>query len=115
MINLIPKKKKATKTDEPKTDKIVKIPEDKQPSPEDLGKPQSDNANDDGDDDSLPDPFSPREPKKPKMMGTKEDQDEENTQTIDTDMPELISSNEEDAPRKKFTTKKPSWKKLPCK
>ena len=42
--------------DEPKTDKVVKIPEDKQPSAEDLGEPQSDNADND---DSLPDPFSP--------------------------------------------------------
>ena len=76
-----PKNKKAAKTDEPKTDKVVKIPEDKQPSPEDLGEPQSDDTDDDNDDDSLPDPFSPQEPKRPKMSGTKEDQDEENTQT----------------------------------
>ena len=82
-----PKKKKAAKTDEPKTE-VVKIPEDKLPSPEDLGKPQSDDANDDDDDNSLPDPFSPRELKKSKMTGTKEDQDEEDTQTMDTDMPE---------------------------
>ena len=95
-----PKKKKAAKTDEPKTDEVVKIPEDKQPSQEDLGEPQSDDADDDDDDDSLPDPFSPQEPKRPKTLGTKEDQDEENTQTqtMDTDMPELISSDEEAAP-----------------
>ena len=31
--------KKAAKMDEPKTDEVVKIPEDKQPSPEDLGEP----------------------------------------------------------------------------
>ena len=49
------------------------------------------------------------------MKGTKEDQDEEDTQTMDTDMPELISSDEEDAPQKKFKTKKPSWKKTPHK
>ena len=110
-----PKKKKAAKTDEPKTDEVVKIPEDKQPSPEDLSEPQSDDAYNDDDDDSLPDPFSPQELKKPKMMGTKEDQDEEDTQTMGTDMPELISSDEEDAPQKKFTTKKPLWKKPPCK
>ena len=94
---------------------MVKILEDKQPSPEDLGEPQSDDADDDDDDDSLPDPFSPQEPKKPKTMATKEDQDEENTQTMDTDMPELISSDEEDAPQKRFTTKKPSQKKPPHK
>ena len=96
-----PKKKKAAKTDEPKTDEVVKIPEDKQPSPEDLGEPQSDDADDDDDNDSLPDLFSPQEPKRPKTLGTKEDQYEENTQTqtMDTDMPELISSNEEAAPQ----------------
>ena len=94
---------------------MVEISEDKQPSPEDLGESQSDNANDDEDDDSLPDLFSPRELKKSKTMATKEDQDEEDTQTMDTDMPELISSDEEDAPQKKFTTKKPLWKKLSCK
>ena len=62
-----PIKKKAAKTDEPKTDEVVKIPEDKQPSPEDLGEPQSSDANDDDDDDdnSLPDPFLPQAPKKP--------------------------------------------------
>ena len=48
-------------------------------------------------------------------MGTKEDQDEEDTQTMDTDMPELISSDEEDTLQKKFTTKKPSQKKPPHK
>ena len=113
-----PKKKKAAKVDEPKTDEVVKIPDDKEPSPEDLGKPQSDDADDDDDDDdSLPDPFSLREPKRPKTSETKEDQDEENTQTqtMDTDMPELISSNEEAAPQKTFTTKKPPWRKLPHK
>ena len=110
-------KMKATKTDEPKTDEAVEIPEDKQPSPEDLGEPQSDESDDDDGDDLLPDWFSPSEPKKPKMLGTKEDQDEENTQTqtMDTYMPELISSNEEAAPQKEFTTKKPSQKKPPCK
>ena len=101
--------------DEPKTDEVVKIPEDKQPSPEDLGEPQSHDADDDIDDDSLPDLFSPWEPKKPKTSQTQEDQDEENTQTMDIDMPELISSNEEAAPQQAFTTKKPSWKMLPCK
>ena len=96
-----PKKKKAAKKDEPKTDEVVEIPEDKKPSPEDFDAPQSDEADNDDDHDSLSDPFSPQEPKKPKMSGTKEDQDEENrqTQTMDTDMPELISSNEEAAPQ----------------
>ena len=105
----VPKKKKAAKMDEPKTDEVVKIPEDKEP--------QYDDADDDDDDDSLPDPFLLQEPKRPKMLGTKEDQDEENaqTQTMDTDMPELISSNEEAAPKKIFTTKKPPQKKLPHK
>ena len=41
--------------DKAKTDKVVKIPEDMQPPPEDLGEPQSDDA-----DDYLPDLFSPR-------------------------------------------------------
>ena len=50
-----PKMKKAAKTDEPKTDEVVKIPEDKQPSPEDLGEPQSNDTDDDDDEDSLPD------------------------------------------------------------
>ena len=102
-----PKKKKAAKTDEPKTDEVIKIPEDKQPSPENLGEPQSNDANHDDDDNSLPDPFTP--------LGTKEDQDEGDTQTMDTDMPELISSNEGGTPQQKFTTKKPSQKKPPCK
>ena len=104
--------------DEPKTDEVVKIPEDKEPSPEDLGEPQSDDPdNDDDDDDSLPDLFLLWEPKRPKMSGTKEDQDKENTQmqTMDTDMPELISSNKEAAPQKTFTTKKSPCKKLPRK
>ena len=81
-----PKKKKPAKMDEPKTDEVVKIPEDMQPSPEDLGEPQSDDTDDDDDDDSLPDLFSPQGPKKPKTSRTKEDQDEENaqTQTMDT-------------------------------
>ena len=108
-----PKKKKAAETDEPKTDKVVKIPEDKEPSPEDLGEPQSDDAAAAEDDNSLPDPFSLQEPKRPKTLGTKEDQDEENiqTQTMDIDIPELIASDEEAAPQKTFTTKKPPWKK----
>ena len=55
---------------------MVKISEDKQPSPENLGEPQSDNAIDDNDDYSLSDPFKPQKPKKPKMIGTKEDQEE---------------------------------------
>ena len=103
------KKKKSAKMDEPKTDEVVKIPEDKQLSPEDLGEHQSDDADDDDNNDSLPDPFSPQQPKKPKMLGTKEDQDEENTQTqtMDTDMPELISSDEEAPPQQALSTKKP--------
>ena len=111
------KKKKAAKMDEPKTDEVVKIPEDKQPSPEDLGEPQSDEAAAADDDDSLPDPFPPWEPKRPKTLRTKEEQEEENTQTqtMDTDMPELISSKEEAAPQQAFTTKKPLWKKPPYK
>ena len=70
---------------------MVKIPEDKEPSPEDLGEPQSDDTDDDDNDDSLPDPFSFREPKRPKTLGIKEDQDEENaqTQTMDTEMPAM--------------------------
>ena len=73
-----PKKNKAAKTDEPKTDEVVEIPEDKQPSPENLGEPQSDNASDDNDDDSLPgllylgNQRNPRRwaPKKTKMKET---------------------------------------------
>ena len=69
------------------------------------------------DDDSLPDTFSLWEPKRSKTLGTKEDQDEEDTQTqtMNTDMPELIFSDEEAAPQKTFTTKKPPWKKPPQK
>ena len=60
---------------------MVKIPEDKQSSPEDLGEPQSDDADNDDHNDSLPDPFLLQEPKRPKTSETKEDQDEEDTQT----------------------------------
>ena len=63
-----------------KQTKWSKIPEDKKPSPEDLGEPQSDDADYDNDDYSLPDRFLPWEPKNPKILGTKEDQDKENTQ-----------------------------------
>ena len=99
-----PKRKTSAKTDEPKTDEVVKIPEDKQPSPKDLGEQQSDDTDNYDDDDSLPDLFSPQEkPIKHKTSGTKEDQDEENIQTqkMDTDIPELISNNDEAHPQLK--------------
>ena len=55
--------------------------------------------------------------KKLKTSGTKEDQDKETAEAtstsgmMDRDMPELISEDDEDAPLKKFTFKKPpSWK-----
>ena len=64
-----PKKKKATKTDEAKTDEVVKIPEDKQPLQEDLGEPQSDENHDDDDDDSLRPIFT---------LGTKKPQNDRN-------------------------------------
>ena len=102
------KKKKSAKPGEPKMDERAKIPEDKQPSPEDSDQPQSDDVDDD-DDNLLPDPFSPQE-KKPKMSGTKEDQgaeDTQETQEMDT-MPECISSDNNDAPLKSFDTKNPA-------
>ena len=69
----------------------------------------------DTDDDSdtlLHDPFGPIDPKKPKTLDTKEDQAEDTaTQTPEvmdtTDIPELISDEEEDEPTKEFTFKKP--------
>ena len=63
-------KKKAAKMDKPKTDEVVKIPEDKQPSQEYLGEPQSTEAdNYDDDDDSLQDPFFPSGTQKIKPVG----------------------------------------------
>ena len=64
---------------------------------------------DDDSDTSLPDPFAPIDPKKAKTPDTKEDQAEDTaTQTpevIDTtDIPELISDEEEDQPTKEFTS-----------
>ena len=68
----------------------------------------------DTDDDSnasLPDPFTPIDPKKPKPLDIKEDQAEDTaTQTpavMDTtDIPELTSDEEEEQPTKEFTFKK---------
>ena len=59
----------------------------------------------DTDDDSnasLPDPFAPKDPRKPKTLDTKEDQAEdtatETPEVMDTmDMPELLSDEEEEA------------------
>ena len=80
-----------------------RIPEDKQASPEDPDHSQSNNVNDKDDDDSLPDPFPSKE-KKAKMSDTKEDQGVEDTQAEMNTMPELISSNDDDAPPKSFDT-----------
>ena len=59
-------------------------------------------------DDSLPDPFPPKE--QPKMSSTKEHQGAENIQEpqeMDT-MPELISDDDGDAPLKSFVSKNPT-------
>ena len=100
-------KKKSAKPDEPKMDKKTKIPEDKQASPEDSDQPQSYDVNDENDDDSLPDTFAPKE-KKAKMSGTKEDQGAEDAQAEMDTMPELILSDDDDAPLKSFDTKNPA-------
>ena len=68
---------------------------------------------DDDNNTSLPDPFASEDPKKPKKLDTKEDQAEdtatETQEVMDTtDMPELISVEEEDEPTKQFTFKKPT-------
>ena len=101
--------------DEPKTDKVVEIQEDKQSSPEDLGELQSDKMmimmmilcqthfllqN--------PKNQKHREPKKTKTKKTHKHKKW-------TDMPELISSDKEATPQQVFTTKKPSRKKPPHK
>ena len=63
------------------------------------------------DDDSLPDPFESQSAKKVETSDTKEDQAEDKatgtSEVMDTtDMPELISDEEEDEPTKQFTFKK---------
>ena len=83
------------------------IPEDKQASLEDPDHPQSNDVNDKDDDESLPDPFPPKE-KKAKMSDTKEDQGAEDTQAEMDTMPELISSNNGDTPPRSFDTKNPA-------
>ena len=67
-------KKKSAKPDDPEMDEKTRIPEEKKASPEDSDQPQSDDVNDEDDDDSLPDPFAPKEKKAKMMSGTKEDQ-----------------------------------------
>ena len=65
---------------------------------------------DDDSDASVPEPFTPIDPKKAKTPDTKEDQAEDAaTQEVmdTTDIPELISNEEEDPPTKEFTFKKP--------
>ena len=59
-------------------------------------------------DDSLPDPFTPKE--QPKMSGTKEDQGAENIQEPQEmgTMPELISDDDGDTPPKTFVSKNPT-------
>ena len=69
---------------------------------------------------SLPDPFTPIDPKKAKTLDTKEDQAEDTaTQTSEvmdmTDIPELISDEEEDEPTKQFTLKHPTGNRRHCK
>ena len=92
-------KKKLAKPDKPKTIGKTEILEDKQASPEDSDQPQSDDVNNEDDDDLLPDTFAPKE-KKAKMSGTKEDQGAVDTQAEMDTMPELISSDDDDAPPK---------------
>ena len=55
----------------------------------------------------MPDPFPPKE-KKAMMSGTKEDQGADDTQAEMDTMPELISSDDDDAPLKCFDTKNPA-------
>ena len=71
-----------------------------------------------GSDDSLSDPFTPQDPEKFKTTDTKEDQDKEksdaSTTPMDTEMPELISDDDEVTPsHRHFTFKKPSLQKPP--
>ena len=60
----------------------------------------------------------PQDPKKVKMSGTKEDQAEDTAtnmpEAMDTEMPELISGDEQ-PPQKQFTFKKPPSQKPPRK
>ena len=56
-------------------------------------------------DDSLPDPFMPKEDQT--KVSTKEGPSAEDTQDMDT-MAELISSDDDDTPQKTFTSKNPT-------
>ena len=73
-----------------------------------------------GSDDSLPNPFTPQDPKKFKTTDAKEDQDKEkadaSTTAMDMEMPELTSNGDEVTPlQKQFTFKKPPLHKPPHK
>ena len=85
----------------------TRIPEDKQSSSEEPDQPQFNDVNNEDDNDLLPDPFAPKE-KKAKISGTKEDQGAEDTQAEMDTMPELISSDDDDAPPKSFDSKNPA-------
>ena len=61
----------------------------------------------DDDDDSLQDPFAPKE-MTPKTSNTKEDKSAENVQEEMDTMPELISNDDNDALPKSFSTKDPT-------
>ena len=103
---------KLTKTTDQVTPKEQEKQEEIPPNKDDVLYCDTDNDNDT----SLPDPFTPINPKKAKTWDTKEDQAEDTaTQTPEvmdtTDIPELISNEEEDPPTKEFTFKKPTgWR-----
>ena len=112
------KKDKAVteKPTKPTTEQATPKEQEKQEvAPSDTPPNEDDILYCDTDDDSeasFPDPFTPIDPKKPKTLDTKEDQAENTaTQTPEvrdtTDIPELISDEEEDEPTKEFTFKKP--------
>ena len=102
---------KPTKTTEQATPKEQEkqevAPPDAPPDKDDILYCDTDNDSDT----SLPEPFTPKDPKKPKTPDTKEDQAEDTAtptpEVMDTtDIPELISDEEEDKPTKEFTFKK---------
>ena len=99
-------KKKSAKPDEPKTDKKTKIPEDKQALPEDSDQPQSDDVINKDDNDSLPDPLHPKK-RKPRCQAPKKTKVQKMHKQKWT-VPELISSDDNDAPLKSFDTKNPA-------
>ena len=104
---VIEKPTKTTDQATPKKQEKHKVaPPDTPPNEEDVLYCDTD----DDSDASLPDPFTPIDPKKAKTLDTKEDQAKTDTQTPEvmdtTDIPELILDEEEDQPTKEFTFRK---------